>query len=193
MSIPGTSFGYVLALSLALASPGAPAAERKQWERLADCRYVAWQYDDGDSFRVRCGAREFVLRLYFVDAPEATLSNPERAREQRDYYGITLDDVLTAGDQSTRRVSELLRNPFVVWTRWASAGGRGKEPRYYGLVEAGGTSLGETLVGEGLARTKGVFVTPPSGGKSNAYVQKLRTLEADAKRRKLGAWKSSKK
>ena len=52
----------------------ATAAEKKEWSILTDCRYVAHKNNDGDSFHVRCGAEEFVLRLYFVDTPETNLT-----------------------------------------------------------------------------------------------------------------------
>ena len=88
-------------------------------------------------------------------------------------------------------VRELLREPFVVWTRWATASGRGKEPRYYGLVETGGKSLVEQLVARGLARIKGVGARLPTGEKSKTFVEKLRALEAEAKHKRLGIWASS--
>jgi hypothetical protein len=59
------------------------AADRKAWVPLTDCQYVEQEYNDGDSFHVQCGARAFVVRLYFVDAPEPTLRYPERTCEQR--------------------------------------------------------------------------------------------------------------
>jgi endonuclease YncB( thermonuclease family) len=41
--------------------------------------------NDGDSFRVHCPEKEFIVRLYFVDAPETNLRCPDRAREQAEY------------------------------------------------------------------------------------------------------------
>src|SRR6185312_7195986 len=63
------------------------ASEKREWVKLADCSYVAGRYNDGDSFRVRSGTNEFILRLYFVDAPETNLRYPERTREQSEYFG----------------------------------------------------------------------------------------------------------
>jgi hypothetical protein len=38
------------------------ATEPKAWEKLTDCQYVPYAYNDGDSFRVKCGADEFIVR-----------------------------------------------------------------------------------------------------------------------------------
>ena len=51
-------------------APDGVAAKAKKWEKLSACHYVEDKNNDGDSFRVKCGEKDFVLRLYFVDAPE---------------------------------------------------------------------------------------------------------------------------
>jgi endonuclease YncB( thermonuclease family) len=152
---------------------------------------VAAKDNDGDSFRVRCGTNEFNLRLYFVDAPETNLRYPERTREQSDYFGVTLDETMKAGTKAKEVVQAMLQEPFVVRTRWASAAGRGREPRYYAFVEMGGKSLTEVLVSQGLARTKGVMVNLPTGEKAKAYVERLEALEREARQKRLGVWASS--
>src|SRR3990172_8822738 len=126
------------------------AAERREWVALTDCRYVADKDNDGDSFLVHCGAKEFIVRLYFVDAPETNLRYPERTREQSEYFGVTIDDTMKAGRKARDTVRELLREPFVIRTRRASAAGRSTEPRYYAFVEVSGKSLAELLVSQGL-------------------------------------------
>jgi endonuclease YncB( thermonuclease family) len=149
---------------------------------------VATKTGDGDSFHVRSGTNEFSLRLYYVDAPEATLTYPERVRLQSEHYGITLDATLKAGAQARERTKELLREPFVVRTRWASAAGRARETRYYGIVEADDKSLAEVLVSEGLAQTKGMAPNLPGGEKGRAYMGRLESLEREARQKRLGAW-----
>ena len=130
---------YIQALCLALMFSAASAAERKKWETLSDCQYVAKEHNDGDSFRVRCGSREFVLRLYYVDAPEVTVrGNADRVREQSDHFGVMSEDIPEAGLKARDAVREILKKPFVVQTRWAVAGGRSAESRYYGMVEMDG-------------------------------------------------------
>ncbi|MEK7686310.1 MAG: thermonuclease family protein [Verrucomicrobiota bacterium] len=167
------------------------AAKSRAWVTLTNCQYVATKAGDGDSFRVRSGTNEFSLRLYYVDAPEATLTYPERVRLQSEHFGITLDATLKAGARARERTQELLREPFVVRTRWASAAGRGRETRYYGIVEVGGKSLAEVLVSEGLAQTKGVAPNLPSGEKASAYMKRLEDLEREARQKRLGAWGSA--
>ena len=167
------------------------ASEKKEWVKLTDCAYVAADYNDGDSFRVKAGTNEFVVRLYFVDAPETNLRYPERTREQSEYFGVTLDEAMKAGAEARETARELLRGPFVVWTRWSSASGRGRETRFYGIVEINGKDLAEMLVSKGLARTKGVAVNGPSGEKSKTRLEKLRQLEEEAKARRVGVWAHS--
>src|SRR3989442_1311839 len=72
-------------------------AAEKEWVTLTDCQYVDSRDNDGDSFRVHCGEKEFRARLYFVDAPETTLTYAERTREQSLHFGITLDETMKAG------------------------------------------------------------------------------------------------
>ena len=177
---------------LALASPAATgAADRKPWATLTDCRYVAHSNNDGDSFHVRCGADEFVLRLYFVDAPETNLTYAERTREQAEHFHATLDDTLKAGAKARVFVRDTLRGPFVVVTRKASAPGRAKDPRFYGMVQVGGKGLDEILVIEGLARTKGVAASVPGGEKARAHAERLQLLEDQARQKRKGLWAAS--
>lgn len=187
---PGTLLRILPLLLLFSCSTGF-SAERK-WVKLTDCRYVEQTYNDGDSFRVKSGTNEFNLRLYYVDAPETTLRYPERTREQSEHFGITLDETMKAGRKARELVKETLNAPFVIWTRWATAGGQSKEPRFYCLVEVGGKGLAEILVGKGLARTKGVVALLPTGEKSKVYQAKLLTLETEAKQKNLGAWEGIK-
>ena len=191
--MPTTRLFQSLIISLVLlAIAGASrAAETRQWVTLTNCEYVTTKNNDGDSFRVRGGTNEFSLRLYYVDAPESTLTYPERVRQQSEHYGITLDEALKAGAKARERAQELLREPFIVRTRWASAAGRGRATRYYCIVEVGGRSLAEVLVSEGLAQTKGVAPNLPSGEKASAYMKRLEDLEGEARRKRVGAWASA--
>ena len=175
-------------LLLFVFSVQAIASDKKEWTTLTDCRYAAHKNNDGDSFHVRCGAEEFVLRLYFVDAPETNLTYGERTREQAEHFGATLDDTLKAGASARLLVRDTLRTPFVVLTRKAYAQGAAKDPRYYGMVQVGGKGLDEILVLAGLARVKGVAVNIPGGEKSRAHAQRLLLLEEHAKQKRRGLW-----
>src|SRR5438067_10288395 len=149
------------------------AADKKEWIKLEDCRYTENPDNDGDSFHVRAGDKEFTARLYYVDAPETNLRQGDRTHDQALHFGITLDETMKAGEKAKQRTKELLKKPFVVWTRWATAGGRGRESRYYVIVEIDGKDLSEILINEGLARTKGVRVESPSGEKAKAHMERI--------------------
>ena len=175
-------------LLLFLLSFQAVAADKKDWATLADCHYVAHKNNDGDSFHVRCGADEFVLRLYFVDTPETNLTYGERTRQQAEHFGVTLDETLKAGAKARVFVRDTLNAPFTVLTRKAYAQGAAKDPRYYGMVQVGGKGLDEILVLAGLARVKGVAVNIPGGEKARAHSQRLLLLEEHAKQKRRGLW-----
>jgi len=187
--MPRSSQAIVLALLFLVAKQA--WSRGKEWVMLTECQYVDSKDNDGDSFRVRCGEKEFRARLYFVDAPETTLVYAERTREQSLRFGITLDETMNAGLKAKERVKALLQKPFALRTLWASASGRGRETRYYVLIEVDGKSLAEILVSEGLARVKGVGHVLPSGEKSSAYMDRLSALEQEARQRRVGAWSSS--
>jgi endonuclease YncB( thermonuclease family) len=176
-----------LLLLVALTRQGS-AGDRKEWVKLTDCHYVNAPDNDGDSFRVRGGDKEFTARLYYVDAPETNLRHGDRTHDQSLHFGITLDETMKAGEKAKQRTRELLEKPFVIWTRWATAGGRGRESRYYVIVEVDGKNLGEILVSEGLSRTKGVAPNLPNEEKGKAYMERLDNLEDAAREKHLGAW-----
>ena len=165
--------------------------ERKEWTTLSDCRYKPHQNNDGDSFHVRCGAEEFVLRLYFVDTPETNLTYSERTREQAAHFGATLDETLKAGANARVFVRDALQGPFTVTTRKAYAQGAAKDPRYYGMVHVNGKGLDEMLVLAGWARVKGVSVNIPGAEKARARSRRLLLLEEHAKEQRRGLWASS--
>lgn len=175
----------VLQCSASIAASSKPS---KKWEMLTACQYVTDKNNDGDSFRIRCGEQEFVLRLYFVDAPETHMRDMERLREQSEHFGVGIEQTQKSGLRAGEAVREALKGTFNVWTRRAAAGGRGKDPRYYGLVEVDGKNLTEFLVGNGLARIKGIKPNLPTGEKAKAYVERLNALEAEARKQRLGVW-----
>ncbi len=181
-------FFLPLLLLLEGAATAAVAADRKAWSTLEGCSLVPHANNDGDSFHVKCGGDAFVLRLYFVDAPETHLLYPERTREQAEHFGATLDDTLKAGAKARSYVREALKGNFTVVTRKASAPGRAKDPRYYGMVQVAGRNLDEILVLAGLARAKGVAASVP-GEKARAHAERLQLLEAQAKEKGRGLWK----
>ena len=169
------------------------AAKTKKWEKLSACQYVEDKNNDGDSFRVKCGEKDFVLRLYFVDAPETNLRDGERTHQQSEHFSVSLDETMKAGVKATAVARDTMKGSFDVWTKWSSGGGRGKEVRYYGLVEADGKSLVEILVSGGLARIVGPVTPLPNGEKSTAYKKRLAAMETEARKQRVGVWAHSTK
>ena len=183
-------------LALLALLDGQAAETRKQvspWTTLNGCRFFPENFNDGDSFHVKFGQREYVFRLYFVDAPEVDDSFPERNREQCDYFGVTAGELRKAGEAAKALVAELLQRPFAVSTRWQNALGRGRLPRYYGMVEVDGQDLAELLVSRGLARAKGTVANLPNGEHAKAHMMKLQKLESEARAKREGIWAHSTK
>ena len=98
----------------------AAAAKPKAWERLSSCRYVEDKNNDGDSFRIKCEEKDFVLRLYFIDAPETNLRDGERTHQQSEHFGVSLDETMKAGVKATEVARETMKGSFDVWTKWSS-------------------------------------------------------------------------
>ena len=162
----------------------------RRWQTFTNSTHVPTAYGDGDSFRVKLGdGREFVFRLGFVDCPESDKSEPTRNMEQAEFFAVPVGDVPAWGKLATEKVRELLAKPFTVHTRWASALGRSRLPRFYATITtADGKDLGEELLALGLAREQGQRMEPPSREKTDDYKRKLRRIEADAKSSRAGIW-----
>ena len=173
-----------VALCLAIATAGASG----DWVTLENCRLVSNPANDGDSFHVRVNEKEYLFRLYFVDAPETDAANPARLIEQAKHFGISVPQVIEIGEVAKEFTQEKLAEPFTVVTRMANAMGRSNTERFYAFVQTKEGDLGEQLVANGLARIYGRRVTPPGASSSAAERQKLEELEAEAKQHKLGGW-----
>jgi competence protein ComEA len=181
-------FAALLFLSLLC---GASAQELQKFE---GCRYVEAGWADGDSFPVRLpDGKEIVLRLYYVDCNEvsaATETDQRRVRDQSSYFGIDDHQItLESGRLAAEETKTLLAEPFTVHTAFASAPGRSAKPRTYGFVTlSDGRDLGETLVGDGLARSYGVRRNTPEGLNAQAAEEKMDDLELGAAIARRGIW-----
>lgn len=191
--------------TLALCFHSAPV-RAAELQAYAEATLVDTEYGDGDSFRVRfrekpdpgaaagTGAwREEVIRLYYVDAPETSLSSESdrrRVLEQSRYFG--LEDprrVPHFGEAAKGRVRELLKKPFTVYTAFARAMGRSQKSRVYAMIDiAEGQDLAAVLVREGLARAHGVGRRTPHGVSAEEYAAFLDDLEMAAGLERAGVW-----
>ena len=170
------------------------------YDRFSDARLLERDGNDGDSFWVTAGGREFELRLYFVDAPESYLSDRyadqrRRVAEQaRELGGITPEEAVEVGKRAKAFTKQQLANrAFTVYTYW--------EPvfdgdRFYGFVELpDGSDLATRLVEQGLGRihTKGPGskakpVPTPQGRSFFQARDRLEAIERQARKEKRGAW-----
>jgi DNA uptake protein ComE-like DNA-binding protein len=160
----------------------------KDWVVLEDCRLITNPANDGDSFHVSVGAKEYLFRLYLVDAPETDARNPGRLIEQGKYFGITVPQAIEVGQAAKEFIQEKLSQPFTVFTRMSDAMGQSRLERFYAFVETKEGDLGEQLVRNGLARSYGFKAAPPGLTSSRIEVEKLQQFEDEAKRDKIGGW-----
>ena len=183
-----------LAAALAIGASHAADTTKKppaKWETLSGCRFMSQELSDGDSFHIKYGQREFIFRLYFVDAPETDVKLKERIKEQCEYFGVTPEENHKAGEAAKKFTAEELKRPFTATTRWQNAMGRSRLPRYYAQIETGGQDLAELLVSRGLARAKGSVAILPDGTKAKDHMAKLKQLEAEARTKRVGIWANS--
>ena len=192
-SVPEAWFGreaaWIAALLLAAAAGGAEA--RQPWVVLKDCRLVSNESADADSFHVKAGGKEYIFRLYFVDAPETDTEFPSRVDEQAKYFGLTEAQTIQLGKYAKRFTREKLNRPFTVRTCMQDAMGRSRMDRYYAFVETEEGDLAELLVTNGLARLHGSTATPTGLSSPERMWEKLQRLEQRARQEKVGGWGAS--
>src|SRR6266480_3515991 len=177
---------FLIAVVFSVAGVGVGA--EKDWVKLERCELIPNPANDGDSFHVRANDKEYIFRLYLVDAPETDAVNPARLIEQAKYFGISVPQVIELGEAAKLFVQQKLAESFTVFTRRANAMGRSSIERFYAFVQTKEGDLGEQMIANGLARIHGKSATPPGGSISAAERQKLEQLEDEAKRKKIGGW-----
>ena len=160
----------------------------KDWVVLENCRLITNPANDGDSFHVSAGEKEYLFRLYFVDAPETERNDPRRLIEQGKYFGITVPQAIEVGQAAKDFVREKLAAPFTVFTHMSDAMGQSRLERFYAFVQTKDGDLGEQLVRNGLARSYGFKTAPPGLTSSRIEVEKLQQFENEARQDKIGAW-----
>ena len=162
--------------------------QSKDWIVIKDCRLIANPANDGDSFHVSAGEKEYLFRLYFVDAPETDEMTPRRLIEQAKYFSVTVPQAIEVGRAAKDFTQEKLSQPFTVFTHMSDAMGQSRLERFYAFVETQQGDLGEQLVRNGLARPYGFKTATPGLTNSRIEAQKLQQFEDEAKREKIGAW-----
>lgn len=161
-----------------------------RWEKIEDCKLVLGEFMDGDSFHVQHGMKEYIFRLYFVDAPETDTALRERIEDQAAYWKIPPARIPRIGRKAARTTAKWLKPGFTVYTQWEDAGGASHLPRFFGVVMIGKTDLAEVLVSEGLARIYGATATLPNGLSADTFRQRLEAHENRARQKKKGVWSS---
>jgi DNA uptake protein ComE-like DNA-binding protein len=168
--------------------PLADFGARDDWTVLENCHFIANPADDGDSFHVSVGSREYLFRLYMVDAPETDARTPARLIEQAKYFQITVPQAIEVGRAAKEFTREKLSEPFTVFTHMSDAMGQSRIERFYAYVKTKDGDLGEQLVRNGLARNYGFKGPPPGSKNSRAELEKLQQLEDEARQEKIGGW-----
>jgi len=163
-------------------------ARGRDWITLENCRLVPNAANDGDSFHVSVNGKEYIFRLYLVDAPETDAVNPARLVEQAKHFGMTVPQVIEVGERAKAFVGEKLAEPFTVITHMANAMGRSNIERLYAFVQTKDGDLGEQLIANGLARVHGTSAKRPGITSSATESERLKDLENQAKQAKLGGW-----
>lgn len=163
----------------------------KEWVTLEQGQLISNPANDGDSFHVRVNDKEYIFRLYNVDAPEVNSLSPERLVAQAKYFGITVPQVIELGENAKTFMQKKLAEPFTVITRMANAMGRSNAERFYAFVQTKDGELGEQLVANGLARVYGKSAKPPGVSTSAKVSERLQQLASEAKAKKLGGWASN--
>ena len=193
MILPSSIFSRVgisaLVVVLSIATVDVSARDHsKDWIALKDCRLIPNPANDGDSFHVSAGEKEYLFRLYLVDAPETDEMTPHRLVEQAKYFDITVPQAIEVGRAAKDFTQEKLSQPFTVITHMSDALGQSRLERFYAFVETKEGDLAEQLVRNGLARSYGFKTAPPGLMSSRIEVEKLQQFEDESKRDKIGGW-----
>lgn len=165
------------------------------WDTLTGCQLKESDWNDGDSFHVKQGGKEYIFRLCYVDTPETKAHKEltQRTTDQARYWKIRKSDMFPLAAEAAEYTKSLLAGGFTVKTQWQDAKGESRLPRYFGVIITPQGDLAELLVSRGYARVYGFSPDYPGGIDSDKYKEKLKSLEARARENIQGAWAYSKK
>lgn len=167
-------------------------ADAQQWVTLRNCSLIAHDANDGDSFHVRAGGKEYIFRLYFADCPETDKQIPERVAMQARYFKISESKILDAGRKAEIFTRTTLAKPFTVVTCWQDARGASHMSRYFAYVlpEGHPPDLASRLVQNGLARAYGASASI-LGKSENSLWTDYDKLQKQAQVLRLEVWAES--
>ena len=74
---------------------------------LKSCRLIPNPANDGDSFHVSAGEKEYIFRLYLVDAPETDALVPTRLVEQSKYFQLSVPQTIEVAEAALLACLEL--------------------------------------------------------------------------------------
>ena len=176
----------------------AAAPAPKPFEIIRGCRLKDAKWNDGDSFHAilplgnpfhpteNC---DLVVRLYFVDTPEAEKKYADRIQEQAAYFGITEAQAVELAARASEFVASRLEKPFTVYTNGRPAMGLSAGGRIYAFIFTwDNADLNAALVLNGLARIHGTATKIPNGWTTKQYMDRLVELEGQAKAAGRGGW-----
>jgi endonuclease YncB( thermonuclease family) len=161
-------------------------------------RLIESRANEADTLRIKVSDTEdeHIFVLYFVDAPDTSLTHPQRVQEQARYFGVSSQRVIEEGQRAAQYVTQLLKDhSFTVMTRWEEVPGLS---RYYALIlveisPGKHVYLADLLVQQGFARVAGVTSSLPADARSiNDYALELQALRRRAQQGKVGIWAASK-
>ena len=170
-------------------APATGFGAEETWDVYENCSLMPHPYNDGDSFHVETLRRNYVFRLYFVDAPETDTSLPERVDAQAAYWGLTRKQAVRLGEEARRFTKRFLKDGFTAQTKREDARGRSERDRVFALVTVKGRHLSEALVREGLVRVYGARTDLPDGRTGWDFVDALKRVEQEAKQATRGGWR----
>src|SRR5437762_4984495 len=87
---------------------------QQDWIVLENCRLIPNPANDGDSFHVSAAQKEYIFRLYLVDAPETDALVPTRLVEQAKYFQLSVPQTIEVAEVAKEFVRERLTKPFTV-------------------------------------------------------------------------------
>lgn len=179
---------FALLCGLLLPTHAEPKAAG-QWETLEGCHLVMSPLNEGDRFTVRHADREYIFRIYWVDAPEKSGSHMDLVREQARYFSIPPDRITETGALATRTARNFLRGSFKVHTKWEDARWNHNKS-FFAIMEKDGDYLSQELMAAGLARIYGVPTGEkwPGGTEPRNYLARLKNNERQAQRKRAGIW-----